>query len=299
MTAKSAQELIQAARKLSQEVAITGPVSLDALRLEAKTLFDRLPEPPSFPRQGDKAPEQASALIPPAVQLLARLMAISPDALTSRNNAVETAFHFSALSEEKRGDLSQTISRLVLATEAFLRALSAIANGDIVEGDFAADEVQTLARKALREGERFRFLGSPEPRPVYDSLTDTSRFDPDDSQKITFQVCCPACGRLGQFTVSSLVASHALTCQSCKSSLYAVIGYAAALHATDHGIKVHYSLSLDLLGEPRRFMEFDDKERKSLISASPNDLVAFVYGNTRALMAFENLTTGVRHVVKR
>lgn len=297
--AKTAGELIAEAKVLAKTVSAEVSGGLDGLRREAKALFDKIPEPPSYKRQNSPLPKAAEDLIQPSVQFLAKLYALSPDNLSSRSDAVESAFHFRGLSEEKKNILQRTMNRLVLAMEAQIRALSAIACEDVIEGDIASDYARLMARKSLDEGARFRFTGNETPRPVFDPDTGVSRYDPDEDSRLTIQVQCPRCAKLEQHDMSPFVAGHMIHCSQCGIDFHVVIGYVASLHFTDFGVKIHYTLGIDLLGEARRIMEFDDRNRGQIAEISPNDLVAFVYSNTKVLAALANLTTGRIFPVKR
>ena len=296
---KTAGELIAEAQKLAQTVPAEAPGGLDDLRKEAKFLFDRIPEPPSYRRPNSPLPKAAEALIQPSVQLLAKLYALSPDNLSARSDAIEAAFHFRSLNEEKKNIVHSTMNRLTLAAEAHIRALAAIASEDIVEGDIASDYARLMARKSLDEGERFRFIGNDGPRPVYDADSGVSRYDPDEKSLLIFQVQCPRCTKIGQHQVSPFTAGHMLHCQQCGIDFYVIVGYVASMQFTDYGVKVHYVLGVDLLGEARRIMELEDKNRMRIAELSPNDLIAFIYSHTKALAALSNLTTGSLFPVSR
>lgn len=294
---KSAKELLEEAKALASQFQPSGRESMDELRRQAKDLFDRLPEPPCYRRKGDPVPGIAEKQIGDAVRILSMLYALSPNAIGRAQPLASLLASSGATTEEKKGDLFRDIQLLTLATEAHVRALAAMANGQIVEGDLLADDASAAARAALREGMRFRFVGGTDLRPVYDKDTDVSRFDPDDGKRLLFQVSCPSCSKLGQFDVSALLSSHLVTCAGCKSRFCVAIGYADAFQAFNHGVKITYQATLRMLGEGKRRIQFDDRNVSQPIATAPQDLLAFGYSVTKALAFVDDLTTGSHHVV--
>lgn len=296
--AKTLEEMFQEARMMSKHLRPVDPCSLDALRKQGKALFDALPEPPSYRRPGDTAPAQADALTEQMVRYLAKLYGCAPDAPGILSSILNTLFSFSTLDEKQKEEVRETVRLLTLAAEANLRALVAIRDGDIVQGDLLSSEARLRAKEAMREGMRFRLVGDTSVRPVFDRATGVSRYDPADDLKLMFQISCPVCAKLGQYDISAMNSCHLLTCRKCQRRFSVLIGSIAALSRTDHGIKSHYLLSMDLLGEgPHRF-EFDDRS-KSPFTAAPGDMIAFVYAPTKSLSSLENLTTGAFHAVRR
>ncbi len=296
--AKNFEELLREARELSKNIRPVDPCSLDALRKQGKALFDALPEPPSYRRAGDQTPARAEALIEPTVRFLAQLYGCAPDTPGILTSLLNTLFNFNKLTERQKDEVRETVQLLTLAAEAHLRALVAIRDGDIVQGDLLASEARQRAKEAMREGMRFRLVGNTGHLPVFDRATGVSRYDPADDLKLIFQISCPACSKLGQFDISAMNSCHLLTCRKCQRRFSVLIGNIASLNRIDHGIKNHYVLSMDLLGEgPHRF-EFDDRSRNPF-TAAPGDMIAFVYAPTKSLSALENLTTGAFHAVQR
>lgn len=321
---KTADELIQEARARARSIDPKALPSLDVLRIEAKAIFEALPEPPAYKRASDPTPAQAEQQIGPARALLARLYALGDSA--SR----VTALHGSAAPPapaagrdgaiQERGikkvigslrsasrqagalpldsEAQASLGALTRAAELHLRALAALSAAQIVEADLLASEARSSARAAQREGLLFRFVGQEGPMPVFDRASGVSRYDPRPGQRLKVQLTCMGsrCHRRAQFELPAQMAFHRLCCPQCGQAFSALLGHATSLCRTNHGVTSHYALRFELLGEGPRLLEFDDASQRPF-EAGPGDFLAFIYACTGTLAAIENLTTGALHKV--
>ncbi|MDR0965548.1 MAG: hypothetical protein LBM75_03420 [Myxococcales bacterium] len=298
--ATTGDELILQARERAKAIAPKTLPSLDALRIEAKALFVALPEPPDYQRADDPRPAQARQQVGPALEVLARLLALSE---ASRRVTTIAPHGEQPASLSASAEFQPSLDALVQAMELHLRALAAIGAGQIVEGELFVSEAKASARLALNEGALFHFLGErgDGPQPVYDRASGVSRYDPRPEQRLDVQLSCttPRCLKRGRFTLPARQAFHRLTCPNCKQPFSALIGRALSLTRAPRGSdESHYLLRFERLGQGVQLLEFDDAARRA-IKADPGDLVALLYSCTGLLIGFENLTSGTLQKVTR
>lgn len=315
---KTADELILQARERAGTIDSKALPCLDELRIEAKALFEALPEPPAYKRAQDPTPQQAARQIGPALDLLARLYALSASAARVTPLApsacqpgpgrdLQGRLHraIGSLKPQSRsplarldGDAQASLSALTQALELHLRALHALSAGQIVEADLLASEAKSRAQRALGEGVLFRFVGLEGPLPAFDRASGVSRYDPRAGQRLKVQLTCMGgrCHKRSQYELPAQMAFHRLNCPQCGQAFSALLGHTRSLNRTNHGVVSHYALRFELLGEGPRLLEFDDASQRPF-EAKSGDFLALVYSCTGPLSAIENLTTGALHQV--
>lgn len=310
---KTADDLIFQAKARAGAIDPRRLPGLDDLRIEAKALFESLPEPPAYKRANDPTPRQAERQIGPALDLLARLYALGaavsrvtslePDAsrpAPGRDLSAGLKKAISGFKSQTRPPLTAeaqaSLSALTQAMELHLRALHALSAGQIVEADLRASEASSSARRAMCEGVLFRFVGLEGPQPVFDRASGVSRYDPRAGQRLKAQFTCMGsrCHGRSQYDLPAQMAFHRLKCPRCGQAFSALIGHASAPDRTNHGVTSHYALRFELLGEGARLLEFDDASQRPF-EVKAGDFLALLYSCTGNLAAIENLTTGALH----
>jgi hypothetical protein len=264
-------EMVSRARAEAAQLpasSLSGP-GLDALRAEASALFARLPESPAYRRACDPSRERAGELLPKATELLGRAFAAQ-----------------SIAPEESRASL------LARALEAHVRALAAIAAGEITLGDDHAREASALARELAKAGSLFAHRPQATAK-AYDPETGTSRYDPSPEQALTVQLYCPnqGCRRPAAYQISPRHATHRLVCSLCRKPFTGHFAELRAAEARSTGTAMHYALRTFPLGGGEATLEFDDTSGGEL-AVAPGDLLVLLYAGTGSLAAVENLTSG-------
>lgn len=249
--------------------AAVSAVALDALRAESAELFEALPEPPAYRRANDPARQRAHELLPRAGELLARLLATARQA---------------------KDDERWTV--LVRAVEAHLRALAAISEGRITDGDNLAREAWEAARAASQSGSFFQ-LESPAAVKVFDSRTGVSRYDPRPEPALTVQLFCANqdCRRPAAYSFAPRYAAHRFTCTLCGKPFSGHFVEIRGVESRSIGKAMHYTLRVEEVGGGAEVLEFDDASQGE-IALAPRDLAVLLYSGTGSLSAVENLTTG-------
>jgi hypothetical protein len=263
-------ELVLRARADSEQYLASGSApATEALRAEANALFESLPEPPAYRKANDPAREKSRQLLPKATELLARLFAA-----------------------QKAHPDEASLASLTQAVEAHLRALAAMAAGEITEGDHLAREAWQAARVATRSGSFFQMQG-PQSEAVYDRATGTSRYDPRPEPMLTVQLFCPneGCRQPAPYSLSPNYAIHRFSCSACKRPFTGHFAELRGVEARSTGRPVHYTLHVVQVGGGDTVLEFDDVSGGDL-AAAPRDLIVLLYAGTGTLAAVENLTTG-------
>ncbi len=241
----------------------------EALRAGAAALAASLPEPPAYRRAHDPARDAARELLPRAEALLARA--------------------FVAAAAAPPDGRAAAIAR---AVEAQLRALAAMADGEITAGDDLSREARALWRDLNRAGALFEAADRPT-RKAFDRETGASRYDPAPERALTAQLFCPnqGCQRPSPCEVSPSHATHRFRCALCGKPFTGHFAEVRSLEARSTGSARHYVLRGFPLGGGEATLEFDDTSGGSL-AASPGDLVALLYAGTGSLAAVENLSAG-------
>lgn len=264
-------EMVRRARAEAAQAPVPAAVeaALDALRGDAAALAANLPEPPAYRRAHDPARERAQELLPGAVALLGRAFAAAAGAPVEGRE-----------------------SQLAQALEAQVRALAAMAEGEISTGDDLAREARALWRELNRAGALFTAAAQPT-RKAFDGETGASRYDPLPEQALTAQLFCPnqGCQRSAAYALSPAHATHRFRCALCGKPFTGHFAEHRSLQARPTGSAKHYVLRAFPLGGGESTLEFDDTSGGSL-SASPGDLLALLYSGTGSLAAVENLSTG-------
>lgn len=244
-------------------------VDPEGVRAEAARLFAELPEPPSYRRFNDPARERASAMLEPAVDLYARAF----------------ASHRAHQDEER-------LERLARAIELHVRALAAIAAGDITGGDRLAHEAWEAARELGTSGQFFRHERS-RPRKVFDRESGESRYDPQPEANLTVQLYCPneGCRAPATYAIVPQYATHRFVCQRCNRPFSAHFGELKNAESRSAGRLTHHVLQVNEVGGGEKTLEFHDASGLAL-AAYPRDLLVLLYAGTGSLAAVENLSSG-------
>lgn len=265
-------ELILQARADAERTpaAVASPAQLEVLRAEAAQLFEALPEPPPYRKADDPARKRASELVPEATRLLGQMYASER-----------------ALPDDTR------LAALARAVEAHLRALAAIAAGEITEGDELAREAWGAARALASTGSFFRVEASPETAHAWDPETQASRYDPRPEPTLTVQLFCAnqGCHEAAPYAMAPRYATHRFICSRCHKPFTGHFAEMRRLESRSTGRAVHYVLRVEHVGGGEATLEFDDASGHDLAIA-PRDLVVLLYSGTGSLGAVENLTTG-------
>jgi hypothetical protein len=264
-------EMVERARAEAAQSPASAPAGegTDALRGEAAALAAALPEPPAYRRARDPAREKAQELLPVAVSLLSRAFAAAEAAPAGGRE-----------------------TRLAQALEAQVRALAAMAEGDIAAGDDLAREARALWRERGRVGALFA-AGAPPTRKAFDREAGTSRYDPLPEPTLAAELFCPnqGCQRPSPYELSPAHATHRFRCARCEKPFTGHFVELRSAQARSIGSATHYALRVFPLGGGEATLEFDDTSGGSL-SATQGDLLVLLYAGTGSLGAVENLSTG-------
>jgi len=232
------EELIRHARTLADKHSgpPLSPTAVDLLRTEAVRLFEALPEPPAYRRAVDPARDKAQALLSKATDLLTRLTAAAKD--------------------EHADD---RLRLLLAAVEAHVRALAAISQGDIVQGDVLAREAWDAARRATTGGSLFR-VENVSSKKIYDVESKESRYDARPEPSLTVQLFCanPGCHRPAPYSVLPHHATHRFICSHCKRPFTGHFAELRQAEAKPGNRGMHYVLRVTPVGSAETVLEFDD-----------------------------------------
>ncbi len=265
------EELILQARAEAAQREPSTPLAaaLEALRAEAVESFDELPEPPAYRKADDPARRRAQELLPKAKDLLVRLIAAA-----------------------KAAPGEPRLPLLEKAAEAHLRALAAIAAGEITQGEHLCRAAWEAVREASG-GVSFSHVQSLSSCPVYDRATGRSRYDPQPEPMLTVQVFCPnqGCQKAAAYSVAPRYAMHRFTCTSCRRPFTGHFAEVKSAEARPQGKAVHHILRVVPVGGGDSVLEFDDASGGE-ITLAPRDLVVLLYSEASVLGAVENLTSG-------
>jgi hypothetical protein len=244
---------------------------LESLRVEALEQLALLPEPPSYRRANDPAREKAQSRLPTAEALYGRAL----------------LFHRSA--ENTR--YAPQARAIVEGLEAQLRALAAIAQGQIVRGEEAV-EVALARARGVNELQAAFHRVSQESKPVFDRATGASRFDPREAEHLQVTLPCPnpGCRRPALYALGTRTPTHKFTCINCRQPFLGYFGEVRSIEHRQQGRAVHYAMRIDEIGGREQTVQFDDTSGGHL-PVAPRDLVALLYTGTHVLAAVENLSS--------
>ncbi len=233
----------------------------ELLRIELGRYFAELPEPPVYRRRDDPARPKALALATEGERLLASAYAVVAPGL---------AFD-------------------VLALEAHLEALVAVAEGRTEAAELPWRRAQALEAKAL---EGLRLWRQPEAAsgPAFDRESGRSRYDPRPDARFECKLICPGCRKVGDYAVSPLHAAHVLSCPACGAPFEVFVGELREAQVTRRGRAREYGLKLNALGGVPSMVEVADASGVEL-ALRPKDRLALLYRPARTLRAVLNLST--------
>ena len=254
-------ELRARAKERLRQLSAQPNDGLDAFQRDALAFFARVPEPPLYRRRDDPVRKQARALLDEGEMLLARSWRLGSE-----------------------------VSAFTPAVELHLVALSLMAEGRVEAAEPAWHQALELERKAtapLRLWSR-----TDERRPnVFEPDTRRSRFDPRPEAQVEARLACPACHKVGQFSLSPRVASHHLVCIHCAAAFVAYIAELRVLEVQPLGRnRRRYVFRVEELSGLATRIEFDDAAQGEL-GAVRRDLLAFLYMPETILRGVLNLNS--------
>lgn len=252
----------------------SGPV--DAFRTEATDWLARIPEPPLYPRSEDPARVLASQLLPDGIRLLARGWALKEYGRCSEADLALTR----ALHSHVESLAAVTEGRIALAEEAWARANS-------------LERESRIRRRAwIREDEL--------ERPVWDSRTHLSRFDPRPAPSVRARLPCahPNCRTEQDVTFPPSYALHPFVCPRCRQPFSAYLAESSEVRTSTSPLGRRQVFRLEPLGGGASRVEFDDASPEPL-HAARGDLLAFLYTAGPVLRGVSNLSSGRTLWVRR
>ncbi len=262
------QEVFEAARARARALGLTRdgqPASADALAagLEADCAdwFASLPEPPLYRRVDDPAVALARVKVGEGRELLARAWALG----------------------------GASPARLSEVVGAHVEALCHAIAGQLGEAERAWDRARAMERTLRREtalwsrGDELKAA-----RPVFDRVTQLSRYDPGPEPALTVKLFCPhrGCGAEQRYRLSPGHASHAFTCPTCRRPFVGHFGEVRRVERQGGG----YLFVIDELSDGTAQVWVD--ARGAELKASARDFVSFLYDGQRKMLGVLNLSTG-------
>jgi hypothetical protein len=272
-------EVFQGALARSRELgrAPQPDQALERLRTDCVRFFDRVPEPPVYPRMDDPARARAADLVREGQELLARCLAVA------REEAVAHA--------------AQPFAD---AMRAHLAALVHTVNGRLREAEEAWAQAGELERHAVR-ARRLWERSDESPPPVYDRQTGVSRYDPAPDPLVKVKLACPnaGCQKIEDYAFSPRHATHQFLCPRCKTPFIGYFAEARQVGVTRVGTHLrHYVFRLEEAGGGLSRVEFDESSGTDFTVAR-QDLLAFLYTMDRELRAVLDLTSSKLLWVRR
>jgi hypothetical protein len=266
------EELFAAARSRARRLDIPHApedAALERLRTESAAWFDRVPEPPLYPRLDDPSRRLAEELIPAGQELLARSVALS------RHEGAKKA-----------------ITSLVPALEAHLATLCHIAEGRLERAEREWHRAMELERGLERQN-RLWVRNDEDPRPVFDRLTRASRYDPGPEPSMTVKLVCPRrnCGAQERFRLSPRYSTHRFECPRCKKPFLGHFGEVRSVQKSDQRGHARYFFRIVELGGAFAQVQFDERTGVEF-PVGRRDLVAFLYDEQKDLQGVLNLSNG-------
>ncbi|HVE84545.1 MAG TPA: CFI-box-CTERM domain-containing protein [Myxococcales bacterium] len=264
------EEVEAAAEARSRELGRPGPVdaALDRLRADCLRFFERVPEPPVYPRRDDPSRALAKELLAEGQELLARAISVGRDPAGTPVTAP-----------------------LQEALRLHLQALVHSANGRLGEAEAAwAGACQQEAR-AVRARRLWERSDEGEP-PVYDRATGASRYDPAPEPQVKVKLACPntGCQRVEEYGFSPRSPTHQLQCPRCRTPFIAYFAEVRQVGVTQQGQVRHYVFRLEEAGGGLSRVEFDEGSGAELRVAR-GDFLAFLYTVDRELRAVVDLSS--------
>jgi hypothetical protein len=266
------EQLIAAARARARNLDIPRApekAALERLRTESAAWFDRVPEPPLYPRLDDPTRRTAEQLIPAGQELLARCLA------SSRHEGAK-----------------QVLSALIPALEAHLATLCHIAEGRLERAEREWHRAIELERGLERQN-RLWVRNDEDPRPVFDRATRASRYDPGPEPSMTVKLVCPRrnCGAQERFRLSPRYSTHRFECPRCRKPFLGHFGEVRSVEKSNRRGSARYLFRIVELGGAFAQVQFDERTGAEF-PVGRRDLVAFLYDEQKDLQGVLNLSNG-------
>ncbi len=243
--------------------------ALELLRTETASWFSQVPEPPMYRRLNDPARKRSEELLPQGQTLLTRAREVS------------------------RADAARaTVAPIIAALEAHLASLSHTVEGRLEEAEREWSRAVELELAIGRES-RLWTRSDEEVRPVFDSKTRVSRYDPGAEPTITVKLVCPnrACQNQERFRCSPRYSTHKFVCPRCRKPFVGYFGELRAKEVERRPGGARYLFKIEELNGTPAQVEFEDRTGAEFIVAR-RDLLAFLYDKDRDLKAVLNLSSG-------
>jgi hypothetical protein len=231
-----------------------------------------LPDPPAYRRATEPARDKSLARLPDAEALLARAQIL--------------------LKAASGSNLEPAARAIVEGLEGQLRALAAIAQGQIRAAEDLVDAARIKARAVDEMSSAFHRVAEPV-RPVFNPTTGESRYDPHETEHLEVTLPCPnnPCRKPALYSISTQAPTHRFKCSTCGLAFFGYFGEVQALEQQTVGRVTRYAMRVEEVGGRTRAVEFDDLGNTHL-PVAPHDLVALLYNAGSVLAAVENLSTG-------
>jgi hypothetical protein len=243
--------------------------ALEGLRVECAAWFDRVPEPPLYPRLEDPSRKTADGLIPEGQELLSKCLALS------RHDGARNA-----------------LAPLVAVMEAHLATLCHIAEGRLERAEREWHRAMELERGLSRQ-KRLWVRNDEDPRRVFDRVTRESRYDPGPEPSMTVKLVCPrrSCAAQERFRMSPRYATHRFECPRCKKPFIGHFGEVRTVEVTRQSGHARYLFRILELSGALSQVQFDERTGAQF-PVGRRDLLAFLYNEQKELSAVLNLSNG-------
>jgi Zn ribbon nucleic-acid-binding protein len=123
---------------------------------------------------------------------------------------------------------------------------------------------------------------------VHEAGTGRSRVDPRPDAMVVASLACPACRKLAEYQFSTEAALHRFGCVHCRQPFTAYFAEVRRVETRLQGKRRGYVFKVEELSGAQTRVEFDDWSPEAL-TASPGDLVAFLYAPEATLRGVLNL----------
>jgi hypothetical protein len=266
------EEIFEAARARARRLDVprsSEEAALEGLRTECAAWFDRVPEPPLYPRLEDPTRKLAQELIPQGQELLSKCFALS-----------------------RQGSAQNALAPLVAVMEAYLATLCHIAEGRLERAEREWHRTMELERGLTRQ-KRLWVRNDEEPRPVFDRVTRQSRYDPGPEPSMTVKLVCPrrSCAAQERFRLSPRYTTHRFECPRCKTPFIGHFGEVRSVEVARKGGQARYLFRILELSGALAQVQFEERSGAQF-PVGRRDLLAFLYDERKELHAVLNLSNG-------
>jgi hypothetical protein len=266
------EEIFEAARARARRLDLPRApedAALESLRTECAAWFDRVPEPPLYPRLEDPSRRIAEQLLPEGQDLLSKCLALS------RHNGARKA-----------------LLPLVAVMEAHLAALCHIAEGRLERAEREWNRAMEL-EKGLARQNRLWVRNDEEPRRVFDRVTRESRYDPGPEPSMTVKLVCPrrSCAAQERFRLSPRYSTHRFECPRCQKPFLGHFGEVRSVEVTRKPGQGRYVFRILELSGALAQVQFEERTGAQF-PVGRRDLLAFLYDEQKELRGVLNLSNG-------